>query len=139
MKNNVETETISIVRLYLSYLFDEYDCEISYLTTDFGDRLDGITIELSSPKLSYDFKFYRYQSHTSIGIDIAAKEKYSGRRWEYLPTVIYLLSGKREKHVPDNPAKDLEERGKYIKPYLDDINMLFKEPMHFRGVGAYTK
>ena len=131
MKNNVATETISMVRLYLSYLFDEYDSKISHLTTDFGDRLDGVLIELSSPKLNYYFKLYRHKSYTSIGIEIRSKEKYPDREWVPLSHVVYLLSGKREKHVPDNPAKDLEQQGKYIRPYLDEINNLFAAPMHF--------
>ena len=131
MKNNVASETISMTRIHLAYLFDEYDCKMSYLTTDFGDRLTGIALELSSPKLNYGFRLYRLHSYTSIGIEIAAKEKYSGWKWEPLHHVVYILSGKRQKHIPDNPAKDLEQQGKYIKPYLDEINNLFTEPMYF--------
>jgi len=131
MKENVATETIGMVRMHLAYLFDEYDYKISYLTMDYGYHWFGISLELSSHKLNYHFKLSREDYSAPIRIDIAAKERYSGWKWKYLPHVVYLLSGKRQKREPDNPAKDLEEQLHYIKPYLDEINTLFKEPMYF--------
>lgn len=134
-RDTVVSETIKMIRDKFSYLFDDYGFKIAYFTKDYGYHWYGTAVGLSSESSNYILMFAREVWAYPIRIDIAPKgtnfASYASSKWEYLPHIIYLLSGERVKCIERNPAKDLEAQCKYLKPYMDKINTLYETPEHF--------
>ncbi len=133
MENTKIQETIGMIRQALPYLFDDYGFKVVYFTPDYGFHWYGTAIGLASTKCKCHLICVREIGHSVIRMDIASKteafDKYetTSLKWQYLPQIIYFLSGKQEVGNAD-PIESLTQDSEDLKPCMDEIIKLYEKP-----------